>query len=418
VDVGIQGGGFFVLRRTNDSALFATRAGMFYLDGSGYLVHYSGLRLQGYTNSALTSIGDMQVDPIGTPLSSNPSLFGENFSISPLGVITEGVNDGTTFVRGQILLQTCENPVALTPDAFNLSPIDTNSGLWSPIGTPFTTNLGWLAQYALEVNQLNTNLLQVRSNLILNFFEQGAAQITDAPANLCLEGPGFFTVRDPVADILYATRVGAFQLDASAHLVTSNGFRVQGINNVNFTEVGDITIDAADASDPTATVTNFSFDYQGNIQVALSDGSTYLRGQVLAQDYRNIQGLSPAGNGFYSNVNAALPVFTNLPADYVPETLFQAGALEQPYAVPPLQLAPKSGVRLYISNYNGGIVQSSADLQNWSPVNPVNYSVMNNAEYFDTTPSTQKFYRVALPSWNVSTNIQPLTNTVVVLPGL
>jgi len=419
VDVGIQGSGFFVLRRTNDSALFATRAGTFYLDGSGYLVHYSGLRLQGYTNTALTSIGDVQVDPLGTPLRNNPPLCAEGFGINPLGVITEWVSDGSDFVRGQVLLQACSNPGALTPDAFDLSPIDTNSGLWSPIAAPFTTNLGWLTQYALEANQLNTNILQVRSNLILNFFEQGIWQITDLPANLYLWGPGFFTVRDPVANILYATRIGDFQLDANAHLVTSNGLRVQGINNVNFTEVGDITIDAADFSNPTATVTNFDIDYQGNIAVALSDGTSYLRGQILTQEYRNIQGLSVAGNGLYSNLTAALPVFTNLPADYIPENTFMSGAVEQPNTVPPLQLPPASGVRLYISNYNGGIVQSSPDLQNWTPVNPVNYSVMNEAELFDVTPSTQKFYRVALPTWS-TTNIYPLTNTqpVVVLQGL
>jgi flagellar basal body rod protein FlgG len=341
------------------------------------------------------------------------------FGINPLGVITEWVSDGSDFVRGQVLLQACSNPGALTPDAFDLSPIDTNSGLWSPIAAPFTTNLGWLTQYALEANQLNTNLLQVRSNLILNFFEQGIWQITDLPANLYLWGPGFFTVRDPVANILYATRIGDFQLDANAHLVTSNGLRVQGINNVNFTEVGDITIDAADFSNPTATVTNFDIDYQGNIAVALSDGTSYLRGQILTQEYRNIQGLSVAGNGLYSNLTAALPVFTNLPADYIPENTFMSGAVEQPNTVPPLQLPPASGVRLYISNYNGGIVQSSPDLQNWTPVNPVNYSVMNEAELFDVTPSTQKFYRVALPTWS-TTNIYPLTNTqpVVVLQGL
>jgi flagellar hook protein FlgE len=415
VDVGIEGGGFFVLRRTNDSALFATRAGAFYLDGSGYLVHYSGMRLQGYTNSALTSIGDVQIDPMGTLVSNNPVLVVADFGISALGVVTEGVSDGTAFVRGQVLLQGCSDPDLLTRAAFDLSPIVTNSGLWSPIGAPFTASLGWLAQGALELNQFDTNLLQARSNLILNFFEQGAPLFTDTPASLYIWGPGFFTVRDPEASILYATRVGAFQLDAIGHLVTTNGLRVQGLNNVDLTEVGDITIDAGDA-DPTATVTNFSIDLQGNIQVALSDGSQYLRGQVVVQDYRNIQGLSPAGNGLYSNLTAALPVFTNLPADYIPENTFESGAVEQPYTVPLLQLPPESGFRLYISNYDGGTLESSGDLLNWSPVGPINSSVMNDAEFFDTTPSTQKFYRVVLPTWNAPTNVQPLVP--VVLPRL
>jgi flagellar hook protein FlgE len=420
VDIGIQGGGFFVLRRTNDSALFATRAGAFYIDGSGYLIHYSGMRLQGYTNSDLTSIGDVQVDPIGTLVSNNPVLFVADFGISPLGVVTEGISDGTTVARGQILLQSCSDPAILTRGGFDLYPIAAKSGLWSPATAPFTANLGWLAEGSLELSQLDTNLLQARSNLILNFFEQGAAVATGSPASLCILGPGFFTARDPAANVFYATRAGAFQLDTMGHLVTSNGLRVQGLNNIGLTEAGDITIDAGDA-DPTATVTNFSIDSQGNILVALSDGSQYLRGRVVAQVYRNIQGLTAAGNGLYANLAAALPVFTNLPADYIQESEFVSGAVEQPYTVPPLQLPPSSGFRLYISNYGGGTVEASDNLVNWSPVGPIYYSLLNEGEFFDTTQSTQKFYRVVLPTWNVSTNahqITPVSSAAAALPGL
>ncbi len=215
-DFGIEGGGFFVLRRTNDNALFATRAGAFYLDGSGYLVHYSGLRLQGYTNSALTSIGDVQIDPTCSPSGSDPGAYVEDFGIDRYGVITEYLSDGTSSVRGQILLEDCSNPDLITRTNFDLYSLVTNTGLWSALAPPLTGNLGWLVDGSVELSQFDASLLAVRSNL--NFFAQGFITATNVPSNLGIMGLGFFTVRDPVANTLCATRFGAFQLDALGHL--------------------------------------------------------------------------------------------------------------------------------------------------------------------------------------------------------
>jgi len=404
-DVGIQGGGFLELRRTNDNALFATRAGAFYIDGAGYLVHYSGLRLQGYTNSALTSIGDLQMDAPGCPRTSNPTLFAEDFWVDAQGVMTEDLSDGSSIVRGQILLQDCSNPKSLTRASFDLYPIATNGGLWSPLAPPFTGDLGWLASGSLELSQLDTNLLAVRSNL--NFFSQGLVIVTGVQANLAINGLGFFTVRDPAANIQYATRWGGFQLDAQGHLVTTNGLRLQGLDNTSLTQSGDIIIDTTGSPDPSLQMTNYVIDFQGNIYVTLSDGSQFLRGQILVQEYRNLQGLSPAGAGLYSNLTAALPVFTNGLSGYIQESGIQYGCVEQPTTLPALQLLPASGFHLAISDFPGGTVQASSDLQNWNAVGPIYSGVFNQAEYFDPSPETQKFYRLVLPLPPVITAPQP-----------
>jgi flagellar hook protein FlgE len=396
-DLGVQGNGFFVLRRTNDNALFATRAGGFYLDGTGYVVHYSGLRLQGYTNPALTSIGDVQIDPVGWPSRSNPALLAESFSIDRQGVITETLNDGSIYVTGQVLLQNCSNPDLLIRESFDLYPIITNTGLWSPLAPPSIENLQWIEEGELELSQFDTNLLAVRSNL--NFFVQGALTETSLPANLSILGNGFFTVRDPLSNILYATRRGAFQLDSLGHLVTANGLRVQGFTNSGLMQYGDITIDPAGAPDPSVTLSSYTIDSQGCIQVVLSDGSQFLRGQVVLQNYRNIQGLSVAGNGLYSNLTAAVPLFTNGLSVYILPATMQSGTLEEPSGLPaPLQLPPASGYRLFINDVGGGLaqVESSCDLRHWDVIGPVNPSELNTAEFFDPSPATQKFYRVVV----------------------
>ena len=413
-DLGIQGNGFFVLRRTNDNALFATRAGAFYVDGGGYLVHYSGLRLQGYTDAALTSIGDVQIEVVGAPSTSNPAVVVDDLGIDQRGVMTEYMSDGTSSVRGQILLEDCSNPDALTRASFDLYPINTNSGLWSPLAQPFTGDLGWLSSGSVELSQFDTNLLAVRSNL--NFFSQGMLVATSLPANLAISGLGFFTARDPAANILYATRWGGFQLDSLGHLVTTNGLRLQGVANAGLTQSGDIIIDTAGAPDPSLEMTNYSIDYQGKIYVCLSDGSQFLRGQVLLQNYRNLQGLSPDGAGLYSNLTAALPVFTNGLSDYVQLSAIVSGCVEQPAPLAPLQLLPAGGFRLLINDYDGGTVESSSDMRLWEVIGPINYGVLNQAEYFDTSPTTQKFYRVVMQLPGAQGMSQPIAPVPV--PGI
>lgn len=386
-DIGIENDGFFVLRNTNDNTLFATRAGAFYLDGSGYLVHYSGLRLQGYTDSTLASLGDLQIDPQGSP-TSNPGLYAVDFGIDQYGVITEAQTDGTIFVRGQILLAGCVNPNLLARTNFDLYPLASNAALWTPLAPPLSASRGWLVPGSLELNQFDTNLLAVRSHL--NFFNQGFIGATNLPSDLAISGFGFFTVRDPVANTLYATRCGAFQLDGLGHLVTTNGFRLQGFTSGLGTQTGDLTI-------ITAGMLNYSISWDGTIQVSMSDGSTVVCGQVLLQAYRNLQGLVPVGNGLYSNLVAALPLYTNGQPALM--SFIQSSAVEQvPPPPPALQLPPARGFRLFISDLTEGIVESSSDLLHWNVLGPVLGSPdLNVAEFFDTPQTPQTFYRVIVP---------------------
>lgn len=390
-DFGIEGNGFFVLRRTNDNALFATRAGGFYIDGSGCFVHYSGLRLQGFLDSTQTTIGDVGMDLLGTAPEGDPNAYVIGFSTDKHGVITEDFSDGSSCVRGQILLAGCANPNAIARGNFDLYPLATNNGLWSSLAPPITGDLGWLVGEALEVSQFDTNLLAVRNRL--NFFRQGSILIgTEVMSDLGIMGPGFFTVRDPVANTLYATRNGAFQWDAAGHLVTSNGWRVQGFTNAAGPQIGDIAIAGPE--------TNSYVELSGNVMVNLPDGLQYLYGQVLIEEYRDLQALVPAGNGFYTNVTAAVPIVTNRLAGRLPYSIY-AGYLEEPPASPsPLVLPPPpGGYRLFVSNLGSGVVESSTDLLHWNSLALVNGSPdLNVAEFFDTPETAQTFYRIVTPT--------------------
>ncbi len=217
---------------------------------------------------------------------------------------------------------------------------------------------------------------------ISNQFIQGAITNTGSPTDLAISQEGFFVVEDSISGAQFATRDGAFRRDDDGYLVTSGGLRVQGFSDSALTTRGDVRIDASEvraqrvtqaqaneataqaaydaaetalAADPTNTtlqaafataednleaaqaavtaannldVAKFTIDPEGKITVRLSDGTEYIRGQVLLQKFQNPQALSKEGNNLYSGMNAA-GALTQIEA---PKTnglgTIQSGALE------------------------------------------------------------------------------------------
>jgi flagellar hook protein FlgE len=205
-DLGIQGPGFFILRDPNSNAIFGTRAGAFFADVAGYLVNYAGLRLQGYTNESLSEIGDLRVLELTNAATVNPW-------IRPTGKIWEFLGDGTRRVRGQILLRDCSAPGLLIRTNFGLYSVAEESGIWTAMTPPSQANFGWISQRSFELSQCDEAILAVRSRL--NFFSQGALFFSDSATDLAISGRGFFTVRNPSTNERYATRLGAFHIDAN-----------------------------------------------------------------------------------------------------------------------------------------------------------------------------------------------------------
>ncbi|HTD67806.1 MAG TPA: flagellar hook-basal body complex protein [Candidatus Limnocylindria bacterium] len=171
----------------------------------------------------------------------------------------------------------------------------------------------------------------VSTSSIQNQFTQGAVTRTGLPTDLAVSGQGFFVVRDPMNNSTFATRAGDFRVDNNGYLVTNDGMRVQGFSDAGLSARGDIQIDATGAPATAAagaTVASFSFDQQGQVNVRLSDGTEFIRGQVLLQNFQDPQALVKEGNNLYSGLSAAGPL-TN---PDVPGTMglgrVQAGALE------------------------------------------------------------------------------------------
>ena len=139
-------------------------------------------------------------------------------------------------------------------------------------------------------------------------FTQGGVTRTGVSTDLAISGEGFFTVKDTVADVEYATRAGNFRIDENGYLVTNSGFRVQGYSDMALSTAGDVLIDASSrpaTADPLATMTGYAIDRQGKVNVKLSDGTEYVRGQILLTYYNDPQALVKEGDNLYSATASA-----------------------------------------------------------------------------------------------------------------
>jgi flagellar hook protein FlgE len=177
-------------------------------------------------------------------------------------------------------------------------------------------------------------------------FSQGTLTSTGSNTDLGISGNGFFRVKDTVNNVDYASRSGDFRLDDQGFLVTSDGFRIQGLSDgaatydatdvggvLTYTKtttapatVGDTQIDfnvtigagltnstggtftdaQVTASKP--TMRSFTVDQLGNVIIGLSNGDAFIRGRILLQHFNDPNALTREGKNLFSGLEAAGPV--------------------------------------------------------------------------------------------------------------
>lgn len=177
-DLAVSGSGFFVVKSPAGGGQYVTRAGNFQVDANGYLVTSSGLRVQGYSDSGLTTQGDIQINATGAPPTAAPGATVQSFSIGQNGDVTVTLSDGTQFVRGQVLLQNFVDPNALQNQGNNLYSITPAAGALAQPGAAQTNGTGSIVSGALEMS--NVDLTTEMTNLISaeRAFESNAKVVT------------------------------------------------------------------------------------------------------------------------------------------------------------------------------------------------------------------------------------------------
>ena len=152
--------------------------------------------------------------------------------------------------------------------------------------------------FSQTLDQVGQIGLGVTTEKIAEDFAQGAISQTGVLTDLAVNGNGFFQVKDPVSGQEYVTRAGNFEVDQNGYLVTDTGQRVQGYNDLGLSAIGDIQIDAAvrpSGASSTATMTGFSIESDGTIEVSMSDGTEYTRGQDLDAEFLHAGCLGKCG---------------------------------------------------------------------------------------------------------------------------
>jgi flagellar hook protein FlgE len=152
-DMAINNNGFFLVKDPSTGEEYATRDGEFKVDTSGYLVTSQGMRVQGYTDAGLTTLGDIQIDGTGAPNGDTSAV--SNYTFGSDGTVKVQLTDGTDFTRGQILLQNFTDPTQLTKAGNNLY---SSLSLAGPMATPAAPNsngLGNLVTGSLEMSNVD-----------------------------------------------------------------------------------------------------------------------------------------------------------------------------------------------------------------------------------------------------------------------
>lgn len=140
-------------------------------------------------------------------------------------------------------------------------------------------------------------------------FSQGSLAGTGRDTDLGISGGGFFHVKNPADDVEFATRSGDFRWTDQGFLVTSQGFRVQGLNGGTSgsapSALGDITLGTPPAGTQRQSVT---IDRSGNVVEFYSDGTSATTNQILLQNFNDPSALVKEGNNLFSGMIAAGPV--------------------------------------------------------------------------------------------------------------
>lgn len=160
-DMAINQNGFFIAQDPTTGSSYATRDGEFTVDPSGYLITSGGLRVQGYTDAGLTTYGDIKIDNTGATMTDStgatvPDTSAvQSYSFGSDGKLTVTLTDGTTFTRGQILLQNFTDPNMLSKVGDNLYTNLSSAGPLSNPAAPNSNGLGSIVTGSLEMSNVD-----------------------------------------------------------------------------------------------------------------------------------------------------------------------------------------------------------------------------------------------------------------------
>jgi len=308
-DLTITGQGFFLVKDSNEET-FATRAGDFFEDVDGFLVTNDGYRVQGlsnlapaYTDALKETVGDIKLD-VGdyTPERKDVEL---DYALNKFTLTGHGFTTGNQ-IKFSGNVPTVPVGTNSKSTVYFVSKIDDNtytlhtsgsdaasganiSNFVDPTATP-TTEAGWTTDIT---NDKLTKTGIVLGHLVAFYLKDGTV-------------PGGLTA----GQTYYSRKVGD-----DIYLHNSLADATSGANTVNLTTAGSdfktYTEPAPTGAAPKfimvggASISSYNVGPDGKINMLLTDGTQYTRGQVLLGNFQNPQALLKQGSNLFGNLAAA-----------------------------------------------------------------------------------------------------------------
>ena len=285
-DVAINGGGFFQVK-ANDGSTAYTRSGNFKLDKEGSLITNNGAHLMGYPTDVKGVRQSFDAQPLrlptGTPIPAKQTSK----------MTAEITLDATAAVAS-----TATPPTPLKTYGTSLTAYDPQ-GLEVPVGLYFekTANNTW--NVYTSVNGADP---AASTPFQLNFKTDGSLDTaTSTVPTLTLASPN-----NPAQTFTAS-------LDLGKMTQVNSRFAVADLSQDGYTS---------------GQLTGIAIENNGVITATYSNGQTQSAGQVALVNFRNAQGLSPTGAGYWSQTFASGQPVRGAPGDGTLGQL-RSGALEE-----------------------------------------------------------------------------------------
>ncbi len=305
-DLAINGKGFFLVKDPITNELFATRAGDFREDKNGYLVTNDGYRVQGrnkmapaYTDAEQTAIGDLQLN-VGkyTPDRSEVEL---NYATNVFSKSVHGFETGNQ-VKFSAALPAIANGLNTSDTVFFVAKVSDDT---------FTMH-NTAADAATGANVVN--FTDDTTSALTGFVTDVANDKITLSGHGLASGDTVYVKDGTVPEGLTAGDsyfVGVSGSDISFYATADDA--VAGTNVIDLTAAGsndfslykDSGTLSAISLEGGATLSQYNFSSDGRINMLLTDGTQYDRGQVILQTFKNEQSLIKRGANRFGNLSAS-----------------------------------------------------------------------------------------------------------------
>ena len=258
LDVAINGNGFFELTMPDGSPAY-TRNGSFKLDKLGHVVTNTGAMVMGYPTDVKGTPTSSTIQaltlPTGSPIAASPtSHIGASFNLDTRAVV------GAPLTTYGTSLTAYDSQGAAIPVSLFMQKTSANT--WEVFTDPTTTASATSSKIAT-----------------LTFSPAGALQSTvPATPTVNIQSPN--------------TAIGTFSAALDISKVTQYGsaFSVSNLTQDGFTS---------------GELVSTKIGSDGVLTARYSNGQSQAAGQIALADFRNSQGLSPAGGGNWLATNAS-----------------------------------------------------------------------------------------------------------------